>query len=82
MTLEITPTELAEAACCIWEEFLELKETTSRVKMAFEDYGTSEMRMKAVGLAEACHNDWVKAEQVDCFDWEFVPQWVADNVTF
>jgi len=88
----VTDLEFAEAACCIWEEFLEIRKispgkinqfsTEGRILQGFEERGTAHMRMFAIALAERCHNDWVKAVEDgydDCFDWDFVPNWIRHH---
>lgn len=87
--------ELAEAACCIWEEFLALKARAQnsplypggqgdRLLKTWESEGTAQMRLNAINLAERCHMDWRKAVDErgydDPFDWDFVPRWISENV--
>lgn len=88
----MTDLEFAEAACCIWEEFLEIRKispgkfepfsTEARILQGFEDEGTSAMRLKAINLAERCHYDYLNAiadGYDDCFDWDFVPNWIREH---
>jgi len=67
--------EYAEAACCIWEYMLE---TPSSISDKFG--GATYARMFAVELAPYCHQSWEwafkTAEYDDCFDWEWVPDYM------
>jgi len=76
----------AEAAMCIWEEILSLKERNMQVSRHFEQGGTAAIRLFALSLAKPCHLAWERAVKDagydDAFDWEFVPDWISENVNW
>lgn len=40
------------------------------------------MRILAITLAERCHYDYLNAiadGYDDCFDWDFVPNWIREH---
>jgi hypothetical protein len=81
MGLVIRPyTELADAACCIWEAMIEFKlEGNNQIARDFRKVGSAEMRRVAVNMAGLCCNVWEYwgereiATRPEPFDWEFVP---------
>jgi len=85
----ITSHDIAEAAQCLWEAVLdavagELQEPGSwqeSAKLSCENIGYSEVRDWMLQLAPACHAAWVRETETEgyceCFDWHFVPNWLA-----
>lgn len=69
---------IAEAACCVWEEMLERRDTSLR--QSFQDAGTGQMRLCAVHLAPYAEKAWHEAGKPDdiSYDWEFIP-WFLDE---
>lgn len=77
--------DVTHAAMCIWENLLELLRKKHVVLLAFENTGYAEMRHFAMSLAADCNADWETASKYGydaCFDWEFVPAWINENVEF
>jgi hypothetical protein len=84
MGLVIRPyTELADAACCIWEAMiaarLDSNNQNNPIAKDFKRVGTAEMRGFAVNMADLCCDVWEHwgEEEImtrpEPFDWEFVP---------
>ncbi len=79
----ISQYDLTEAACCIWEELLN-RISNPKFEIAFEKHGHGHMRHLAIVHADQCHLDYAKAVEDgydDCFDWDFVPDWVEKYFT-
>lgn len=79
------PEDITYAAMCIWEQFLDGVRQRALISEAFENMGYTEMRHFAMSLAADCNADWEKASKYGydaCFDWEFVPAWLKENVEF
>lgn len=87
----ITESHLFTAAC-LWEAALEALNKTAVAKGGFADrlrqyrgnHGTSQLRDDVARLAVACDEAWdaLSDEEQDdagAFDWEFCPEWLADN---
>lgn len=74
-----------EAALCIWEALIEYRTKNADnhddpITICFEQRGTNEMRHAAIALSVLCSDLWHKLpedERPDCFDWDYVPQFVA-----
>jgi len=78
-------TEQLLTSMCVWEAILEMKETDNQVKACFENIGTNAVRWYAAQWCEKVDAAWdaLTAEQQEAsvpFDWEFVPEWLAENV--
>lgn len=81
-----------ETAACLWEAVLHLRDNpvtdpesfalAMSIRPAFEAVGTAEMRLIVVGWTSAVGAAWAAVpDNYDrCFDWGFVPDWIADNV--
>jgi hypothetical protein len=78
----------AEAACCIWEALLEIKDhddcapesVRSAIVSCFHMKGTAEMRHAAIALSVLCcdvHDLMPEDERPIPYDWEFVPAFVC-----
>lgn len=75
---------IIETAMCLWEEVLNIRRDPN-VTYAFDMVGTSAIRNQIGTMAEACDADYQAAVATgydDCFDWEFVPGWIHNNVVF
>jgi hypothetical protein len=83
--LEADTVELMEAAACLWEAVLEVKDQAD-VHAAFEGIGTAALRGEVIEFAAEVHTAWATAVENDGyddpFDWDFVPQWISDNLIF
>lgn len=85
----ITSSDIAEAAQCLWEAVLDgirgedqpEGSWQASAKLSCENIGYGEVRSWMLDLAPACHMAWVRATELEgydsCFDWEFVPAWLA-----
>lgn len=73
--------EIAYTALCVWEAILEIRDRPD-VSEAFEAAGTNAIRSWALVLAAHLEEDWKKVEHEydECFDWEYVPDWIYHNV--
>ncbi|AMK25784.1 MULTISPECIES: hypothetical protein [Sphingobium] len=81
-----------ETAACLWEAVLALRDQTSgdqaakllaaAIARSFETVGTAALRLIVVGWTSAVEKAWqeVSATYPLCFDWDFVPGWVIDNI--
>ncbi|QTH19682.1 hypothetical protein HRJ34_15010 [Rhizorhabdus wittichii] len=85
----ITSHDLTEAAQCLWEAVLDAVRGDAQpddswqasAKLSCENIGYGEVRRWMLDLAPDCHTAWVRATETEgydsCFDWEFVPAWLA-----
>lgn len=80
---------LCEAACCLWEEVLRILNKPdhpnwAKVNAAREGEGMSAFRLNVISeWVEACNEDYRVAVETgydDCFDWDFVPDWIAKRI--
>jgi hypothetical protein len=81
-----------EAAACLWEAVLELRdrpdaephaiERALAIRKTFDVLGTSGLRLMVVGWTDAVDAAWYKAQESSpfSFDWDFVPQWIVDTI--
>jgi hypothetical protein len=80
-------------AMCLWEAWLELenqqalgKETELAIEMQRlrEAHGTCSLRLMLVSAVKDCDIAWEAYEALQgdsiCFDWEFVPEFLAGQV--
>lgn len=68
-----------EAACCLWEAMLELREKIPELGRTFMDRGTTVMRLLAVDLAIEADEIWKdipEDNRPDTFDWDFCPDFI------
>lgn len=88
MTEKTYPAASLETAACLWEAVLELLhevpagETAQLVEAARERIGTGHLRLTVIGWTDAADEDWakVKTDLWDKpFDWEWIPEWLANN---
>lgn len=72
-----------EAAMCLWEEALRLIRKDALWQRAHELHGMAQLRALVMAAAKDCDADYQCAVAQDayddCFDWEFVPQWLSDR---
>jgi hypothetical protein len=71
-----------EAACCLWEAMLEMKEKNVDLGRAFMKYGTAALRDAAIDLAIILDEEWNELtqemrEDAAPFDWEYTPNFVS-----
>lgn len=81
-----------ETAACLWEAVLTLRDHPATVPDAIAlalairetctAIGTADLRLRVVGWTRAVDAAWsaVADRYEGCFDWEFVPDWIADNI--
>lgn len=86
---ETYPATSLETAACLWEAVLEilngragqkgLRHQANRIR---EQMGTSALRLTVLRWVELIDADWakVKDEYDQPFDWEFVPEWIAQHI--
>lgn len=81
--------ESLETAACIWEAVLEIlnggaghKGLRVQAQRIRENIGTAELRSVALRWTELVDAAWekVKDSYSGPFDWEFVPEWIAQNI--
>ncbi|MAM37769.1 MAG: hypothetical protein CL949_04560 [Erythrobacter sp.] len=81
--------DLLEAAACLWEAACKLIAEDSDLgratKTLSEAVGTAQFRLDVAMLAPECHAAWEamsteERDACDCFDWDFVPQWLAAHI--
>lgn len=73
---------LCEAACCIWENMLEIRRESPRLDETWHKFGAVAMRHASIGLAPAACTIWdmmSEDEKQTCipYDWEFIPAFVS-----
>ncbi|MBO9579497.1 MAG: hypothetical protein J7498_01235 [Sphingobium sp.] len=85
-------TESLETAACLWEAVLNFRddpstnsdsiERTLAVRATFREIGTAALRLIVIGWTDAVEADWRRVEDDYplCFDWDFVPEWIASHV--
>lgn len=77
--------DLCEAACCLWEEVLQLLDRNHKqLDEIREAEGMSALRLKVVGWVDELEADYKKAVADgydDSFDWEFVPAWINTKLS-
>ncbi len=81
-----------EAAACLWEAVLELRdrpdaephaiERALAIRKSSDVLGTSGLRLIVVGWTDVVDAAWYKAQESSpfSFDWDFVPQWIVDTI--
>jgi hypothetical protein len=86
---ETYPATSLETAACLWEAVLEIlnggaghKGLRAQAQRIRENMGTSGLRLAVLRWTELVDADWakVKDEYDQPFDWEFVPEWIAQNI--
>lgn len=76
-----TEADIAITAMCMWEEVLANRDRTPEMQVTFDNLGTCQVRDLILSHAKQCHDDWEVDENFwGCFDWEWVPQWMRDNL--
>jgi hypothetical protein len=86
--MESKPIDSAFVVCCLWEEFLNqvLSDTPGFRSEDTEAYGgTQGMRLLVIGLIDHCEEAWqiaLEHEYDGPFDWEFVPWFMKECVTW
>lgn len=84
------PAASLETAACLWEAVLDIlnggaghKGLRARVDRVRENMGTSGLRLAVLEWVDAADADWATVKE-ECwdqpFDWEWIPQWIANNV--
>jgi hypothetical protein len=73
---------LCEAAMCMWEQALALFQTDTQWKGYVEGVGYAQARMDVVEHVPALQEAYeAVADTYDmCFDWDFVPDWMTNNL--
>jgi hypothetical protein len=82
------PDETTEAACCLWEAVLAVRQCEKnppwqkRLLADWESHGTSSMRISAIHAAPQMDQVWnaltdAERDEFGCFDWDFVPVYLA-----
>ena len=90
MTSKQYPPSSLETAACLWEAVLELvrerageKGLRAQVDRCRENMGTSHLRLTVLSWVDAADADWATVKE-ECwdrpFDWEWIPEWIANNV--
>lgn len=77
--------DITITAMCMWEETIGPLSNNPEVQIVFEQQGTCEVRDMILSHATQCHDDWERAQAAgydDCFDWDWVPKWMRDNLTW
>ena len=81
--------ESLETAACIWEAVLHILHCGSgekglrfKAQRMQQNIGTAELRRIALRWTELVDAAWekVKDSYGAPFDWEFVPEWIAQNI--
>lgn len=92
MELQSDRASALETAACLWEAVLTLRDRpathpdTLSLAMAigesFKVLGTAALRMTVIDWTDAVAAAWAKVadDYPLCFDWDFVPGWIADRV--
>lgn len=71
-----------EAALCLWEAMLELREKLPRLDAEFCSHGAWAMRQAAIALATHAEQVWQVIsdngnDDTVMYDWEFCPEYIA-----
>jgi hypothetical protein len=72
-----------EAALCLWEAALDLREKCKPLAMIWDGVGAFEMRHRVMALVTDAERIWVAlgdAQDDIVFDWEFCPTFISDCV--
>lgn len=78
-----------ETAACIWEAVLHIlhcggseKGLRFKVERIRENIGTAELRRIALRWTELVDAAWEKVKETYSgpFDWQFVPEWISENI--
>ncbi|PZU66741.1 hypothetical protein [Sphingobium sp.] len=81
-----------ETAACLWEAVLTLRARpitdpdaiglALAIDNTFDALGTAALRLTVVGWTDVVEAAWRAAENNYplCFDWDFVPNWIIDNI--
>ena len=76
-----TRTDELEAAMCLWEAVMEIREQQPQVQAAFERHGTSAMRHVVMSWIPDLAWAWAAIDEYDLtYDWDFVPAWISKNI--
>lgn len=69
--------EHMEAACCLWEAMLELRDELPKLHAEWLRHGTAVMRQHAIDLAVETDEEWSQipddVRDGMTFDWELCP---------
>ncbi|WP_197707506.1 hypothetical protein [Sphingobium sp. LB126] len=83
-----------ETAACLWEAVLALRDQAggdpaarllaAAIARSFETVGTAALRLIVVDWTSAVEKAWqeVSGTYLLCFDWDFVPDWVIENINW
>lgn len=76
------PATSLETAACLWECVLDRRNDSPQINDAFNRMGTSALRLTVLRWTELVDAAWekVKDEYDQPFDWEFVPDWISENI--
>jgi hypothetical protein len=71
-----------EAALCLWEAMLELREKLPRLDAEFDAHGQWAMRQAAIALAPHSEQVWQVIsdngnDDTVTYDWEFCPEYIS-----
>lgn len=84
--VEVSQTDLIEAAACLWEAALDYIASTRvdgpavALRTLCEFEGAPSLRLRVIGWAEECHRAWLADggyERDDSFDRDYCPDWLA-----
>lgn len=74
-----------EAAMCLWEAMLDLREKDDTVNAAFEAHGSVALRHSVMTLVDDCQKEWEALSEEERvhflpYDWEWCPKFLAKNL--
>ncbi|WP_209044936.1 hypothetical protein [Rhizorhabdus histidinilytica] len=81
-----------ETAACLWEAVLAMRDYRgvdadciargAAIQNAFGTLGTAAVRLLVIGWTPVVDAAWARigSDYQFCFDWDFVPAWIIDNV--
>jgi hypothetical protein len=73
--------EQIETAMCLWEAVQDgLRRDDPLFKALIEEGGTCAARHTVASWIAECDSAWEASEQVDCFDWDFVPVFLRSKL--
>lgn len=75
--------DVVYTALCLWERALEMRGEIP-AQSTFDYIGYCQVRSHIIELAEFCWKDFekIREDYDDSFDWEFVPKWMSENLTW
>ena len=79
--MNLSPAEITNAACCLWEALLDLRDDMPDLDGVFHDYGHREIRFACHHMAHIVLREFhvLPSSEAQSLDWDFTPHWLREK---